>query len=209
MINFTQARAVAHRAFEDGGHSDVINEDLRKKYPRYYLQNFHYQSDGWLSADSAQIYDMQVETLFTGAAGVMQRQALPFIRDELVALKARGFAQNEVTFVDLACGTGRLLSYVRDNFEKMSAIAIDLSPDYLAEAKKRLARWGGVQFLNGKAENIPLADNSVDILVNVYLFHELPPKIRREAAAEIARVLKPGGLYLNLDTLQYGDATGP
>jgi hypothetical protein len=30
------------------------------KYPDYYLQNFHYQSDGWLSARSAEIYDYQV-----------------------------------------------------------------------------------------------------------------------------------------------------
>lgn len=32
------------------------------KYPEYYLQNFHYQSDGWLSTQSARIYDYQVTT---------------------------------------------------------------------------------------------------------------------------------------------------
>ena len=31
------------------------------KYPAYYLQNFHYQTDGWMSAKSAQLYDYQVQ----------------------------------------------------------------------------------------------------------------------------------------------------
>ena len=56
-------------------------QELREKfapdparYPAYYLQNFHYQTDGWLSADSARLYDFQVETLFLGSADTMRRQ---------------------------------------------------------------------------------------------------------------------------------------
>ena len=30
------------------------------RYPDYYLQNFHYQTDGWMSAKSALLYDYQV-----------------------------------------------------------------------------------------------------------------------------------------------------
>ncbi|MCI5047647.1 MAG: class I SAM-dependent methyltransferase [Aquisalinus sp.] len=202
-----EAREVSARAHRHG-HSEVRDVAAEKKYPRYYLQNFHFQSDGWLSEESARVYDMQVETLFTGAADAMRRQALPFIRDELVRLRGKGQPDAETTFVDLACGTGRLLSHVKDNFEGLPAIAIDLSPDYLARARETCARWSGISWLEGKAEDIPLADNSVDILTTVYLFHELPPKIRREVADEIARVLKPGGLYLHLDTIQYGNLEG-
>ncbi len=39
----------------------------------------------------------------------------------------------------------------------------------------------------------------------VYLFHELPPRVRREAAAEIARALKPGGVFVFADSIQAGD----
>ncbi len=203
-----EAEAVSRRAHREGGHSEILDEETRKKYPRYYLQNFHYQSGGWLSEDSARVYDMQVEALFTGAADAMRRQALPFIRDELVRLKATGQAESQTIFVDLACGTGRLLTHIKDNFGEMPAIAIDLSPDYLKEAQKNLKHWSGVQFIEGQAEEIPLADNSADFLMTVYLFRELPPKVRREVAAEITRVLKPGGLYLHLDTIQYGDNEG-
>ncbi len=36
-------------------------------YPSYYVQNFHHQSDGYLSDLSANLYDLQVEILFGGA----------------------------------------------------------------------------------------------------------------------------------------------
>jgi SAM-dependent methyltransferase len=39
----------------------------------------------------------------------------------------------------------------------------------------------------------------------VYLFHELPPEVRRVAAAEMARVLRPGGLLVVTDSIQLGD----
>ncbi len=203
-----EAANVSRRAHRKGGHSEVLDAELKEKYPRYYLQNFHFQSGGWLTDESARIYDTQVETLFTGAADAMRRQALPFIRDELIRLRATGQSDSETTFVDLACGTGRLLSFVKDNFPELPATAIDLSPEYLEEAKRQLAPWPGITFVEGKAEEIPLADISADILVTVYLFHELPPRVRQEVAAEIARILKPGGLYLHVDTIQYGDCEG-
>ena len=37
-------------------------------YPDYYLQNFHYQVDGYLSEMSANLYDIQLEILFNGVA---------------------------------------------------------------------------------------------------------------------------------------------
>ena len=39
----------------------------------------------------------------------------------------------------------------------------------------------------------------------IYLFHELPATPRRRIAGEIARLLKPGGLLIFLDSLQHGD----
>ncbi len=38
-----------------------------------------------------------------------------------------------------------------------------------------------------------------------YLFHELPNDIRKQAVAEMARVLRPGGLCILTDSVQLGD----
>ncbi|HWA30323.1 MAG TPA: hypothetical protein VG867_04470, partial [Rhizomicrobium sp.] len=55
------------------GHDDAKGKGDGK--PRYYRQNFHYQTDGYLSDDSAKIYDFQVEALFAGTAEPMRRRA--------------------------------------------------------------------------------------------------------------------------------------
>ena len=62
-----------HRRRESGQHSEVLDEETRGKRPRYYLQNFHFQSGGWMTDDSAQRYDTQVEVLITGSANAMRR----------------------------------------------------------------------------------------------------------------------------------------
>jgi ubiquinone/menaquinone biosynthesis C-methylase UbiE len=68
-----------------------------------------------------------------------------------------------------------------------------------------LAWRSRTSFLVGKAEAIPAPDNSQDAVTGIFLFHELPPQVRRAALAECARVLKPGGRLVLLDSLQRGD----
>jgi ubiquinone/menaquinone biosynthesis C-methylase UbiE len=45
----------------------------------------------------------------------------------------------------------------------------------------------------------------VSTAISFFLFHELPPKVRRLAVRECARVLKPSGRLVLLDSLQRGD----
>ena len=53
-----------------------------------------------------------------------------------------------------------------------------------------------------------MPDASQDIVTAVFLFHELPPKIRAAVVHEISRVLKPGGTFVLLDSIQGGDQPG-
>jgi ubiquinone/menaquinone biosynthesis C-methylase UbiE len=52
---------------------------------------------------------------------------------------------------------------------------------------------------------MPVPDASQDIVTTMYLFHELPPGVRRTVIRDLARVLKPGGLLVFVDSLQKGD----
>ena len=52
---------------------------------------------------------------------------------------------------------------------------------------------------------MPLENASQDVISCIYLFHELPPRIRRIVVSEIARLLKPGGTLIFQDALQTGD----
>src|SRR5438445_5190138 len=54
-------------------------------------------------------------------------------------------------------------------------------------------------------EVIPLGDADLYIVTFIFLFHELPPRIRRAVVSEIRRVLRPGGTLIFVDSLQTGD----
>jgi len=179
---------------------EPVRSPLAAGLPIYYLQNFHYQTDGYLSADSAALYDTQVEVLFTGAADAMRRQALVPIAAALAGKRA-----GDLRLVDVACGTGRLLGFVKQNWPRLPVTGLDLSRAYLAAARRHLAEWPQVDLRQGAAEAMPLPDASADLLTCVYLFHELPAKIRAAAARDFARVLKPGGRLVLVDSLQSGD----
>lgn len=172
----------------------------RSRYPAYYLQNFHYQSDGWLSRRSAELYDMQVEVLFTGAADAMRRAALAEVAREL-----QGRDQRAARLIDVACGSGRFLEQTLDAFPRLNATALDLSGPYLEEARERLAAWPQTDFVEANAEAMPIADGAFDLAVSIYLFHELPPRVRPVVARELARAVKPGGLVVFADSIQLGD----
>ena len=170
------------------------------RYPVYYRQNFHYQSGGWFTEESAELYDTQVEILFTGAAEAMRRQVLAEL-----APCVRGRDQRQVKVLDLACGTGGFLHQMLDAFPRLAATGLELSPAYAAKARRSVKVWPWVDIVEGQAEAMPFEDDSFDVVTNIYLFHELPPKVRPMVAREIARVLKPGGHFLFADSLQFGD----
>lgn len=191
-------RVAARR--KTGNGVEVRAQPRSELYPPYYLQNFHYQTDGYLSEESAALYDFQVEALFTGAADAMRRQALVPLGDYV---KARD--QRLLSLLDIACGTGRFLSFVKDNYPRLPVVGLDLSPAYLEEARRLLAPWRSADFVRANAESLPFDDAAQDIVTSVFLFHELPPKVRRTVIGEMARVLKPGGLLVIVDSLQFGD----
>lgn len=168
--------------------------------PDYFTQDFHFQTGGYLSEQSARLYDVQVETLFYGAAAAMRRAALRPIARHLA-----GRDQRRAALLDVACGTGRLLRDIRLAFPALKLSGLDLSRPYLAEAERHLAGLRPVTWIAANAEAIPLADESQDIVTSVFLFHELPGEVRRRVAAEMARVLKPEGMLVLVDSLQLGD----
>jgi ubiquinone/menaquinone biosynthesis C-methylase UbiE len=184
-----------HRATDE-----VLTEETRGKRPLYYLQNFHFQSGGWLTNESAERYDTQVEVLFNGTANAIRRQALPQLR-ELFASRD----QRQLRLLDIGCGTGRFLDSIKQVWPRLPTIGLDMSEAYIRHAKRELKRWGWTRFIVGNGEAIPVQSNSIDAITSVFLFHELPPKIRRLVLKECARVLKPGGRLVLVDSLQPGD----
>lgn len=189
-----------YRRRQSGQHSEVLTAETRGMRPLYYLQNFHFQSGGYMTSESAQRYDTQVEVLFNGTANAIRRQALPLLH-EIFA----GRDQRRLSVLDIGCGTGRFLDFLKQAWPRLPAVGLDLSEAYVGEAKRHLARWSRIGLLVANGEEIPMADESQDAVTAIFTFHELPPGVRRIVFREIARVLKKGGRFVLVDSIQRGD----
>lgn len=189
--------------------------------PDYYQNTFHYQTDGWMSQRSASVYETSTETLFIGRQDAMQRcQMVPISGFMKEKIANQAFGGEEIKALEIASGTGRFATFLKDNYPSLNLTVSDLSPFYLAEARKNMDYWkrmrapnadfggyrgSGVTFLQAAAENLPMEDDSFDLVTCTYLFHELPEEVRRQAAAEMARVVRPGGMVVLTDSTQLGD----
>lgn len=193
-------RAIDARRLAGNG-TQVRDDPQSEGFPAYFRQNFHWQSGGWLTKESADLYDFQVETIFTGSAGAMRRAtALALLSESL-----QGVDQRHLRCVEIACGTGQFSAEIKRNFPRLPLTAFDMSPAYAAKASQTLGKFRYATAVTGAAETMPFEDASIDRSVCIYLFHELPPKIRKAVIGEAARTMKQGGTFILADALQEGD----
>jgi len=173
--------------------------------PHYYRQNFHFQSEGYLGHTSAALYDLQVELLFGGSADAMRRRVIPPVVQ--FARERNSSPAEPLRLLDVACGTGRLLSMLGAALPAEAKLfGVDLSPHYIARAREVLPRDLDVSLVCDNAEKLPFLDGSFDAATSVYLLHEVPAEVRARVLREIHRVVRPGGLVVIADSIQLRDA---
>lgn len=198
---FLDAPSVVRR-IADNDYRDLPEHIDLSSYPKYYRRTFHWQTDGYLSRDSARRYDAGVELLFRGMADVMRRQIIPPVSRHL---QQRG-QPTGLRILDVATGTGRGLKQLAQAHPRQRYYGVDLSPYYLAEARRTLRGVEDLSLMAENAEQLPFPDGYFDVVVSVYLFHELPRDARRNVMRELHRVLKPGGLLVIEDSAQLSDS---
>jgi ubiquinone/menaquinone biosynthesis C-methylase UbiE len=187
-------------------YQDFSPEIRTEGYPDYYVQNFHHQTNGYLSDESANLYDLQVEILFNGSADAMRRRVLAPLKAGLQTFSAVPNPQQRV--LDVACGTGRTLRMIRGMLPDVSLYGADLSPAYLRKANQLLSQIPGElpQLVQANVETLPYVDHYFHGLTCVFLFHELPAAVRQTVINECFRVLKPGGTLVICDSIQEVDS---
>jgi len=110
--------------------------------------------------------------------------------------------------LDVGVGTGFLaLGAARAVGKTGKVIGVDLSEAMLNKAKENLSKRGlanRVEFRIGDAENVPLEDDSVDVVIGNMILHHCPDPQR--AIREMTRVLKPGGKLVVSDLEEHHEA---
>jgi demethylmenaquinone methyltransferase / 2-methoxy-6-polyprenyl-1,4-benzoquinol methylase len=133
--------------------------------------------------DTAPYYDTVNRIFSLGSGGWYRRRCL-----------RRAGLRPGHTVLDVAIGTGLIaesaLQLVGPN---AVVIGLDLSEAMLAEARRKL----GIPLIQGTAEMLPLADQSVDFVVMGYAIRHIADL--RACFDEFRRVLKPGGTLLLLE----------
>ena len=103
--------------------------------------------------------------------------------------------------LDVGCGTGNLTLTAKNAAGVSGAVyGIDAAPEMIEVAKKKAQHaHADVTFEIGLVEKIPFPDAFFDVTINRLMVHHLPDDLKRQAFAEIFRVLKPGGHLLIAD----------
>jgi len=97
--------------------------------------------------------------------------------------------------LEIGCGDGGGAAIFSRKFAPGLYNGLDLDPAMIRVAAGRHWHGGGVtpRFLLGDAEHLPYRDATFDAVVNFGIIHHLPDW--RRGVAEVARVLRPGGLF--------------
>jgi ubiquinone/menaquinone biosynthesis C-methylase UbiE len=122
------------------------------------------------------------------------------VYDTLVAQAELGAG---LRVLEIGCGTGNVTTRVKRAEPGVDVVGTDPDPLALARAERKTRGMTGIRFERAYAQALPFADGEFDRVLSSMMLHHLDDDVKAGAAAEIHRVVRPGG------TLHIVDIGGP
>lgn len=143
-----------------------------------------------------------VQTFLQGVRG-----GIPFAAEQIDIMLRVIKAGNKTVenFADLGCGNGILAKAILAHYPQAKGILVDFSEPMLNEAKNQLndyasilqfalADFGVKEWIRSVSAKVPF-----DIIVSGLAIHHQPDKRKKELYTEIFNLLKPCGVFINME----------
>jgi len=114
-------------------------------------------------------------------------------------LAARSVKVQSPAILDLGAGTGLLSEFIMQKFESASLYLLDESPDMLAKAQQRLARYDPKIFIRPMTE--PLPDVTFHAVISSLAIHHLTDENKIDLFKRIHQSLLLGGVFINAEQI--------
>lgn len=95
--------------------------------------------------------------------------------------------------LEIGCGTGNVTTRVKRAAPGADVVGSDPDPLALARAQRKARGMTGIRFERAYAQELPFGDGEFDRVLSSMMLHHLNDDVKAAAAAEIYRVLRPGG----------------
>jgi len=160
--------------------------------------------------------DGSVATAWIERWDAQQQLYMPDREDRFTALidaVAEGAGRPDPLVIDLGCGPGSLSARLLERLPDANVVAVDADPLLLGLGRAGASR-PGLRFVEldlrepGWSDALGL-DQPVDAAVSTTALHWLPPARLAAMYAELAAIIRPGGLLLNGDHLAEDETTAP
>lgn len=140
------------------------------------------------------LYDRGVFIYSMGRRGPlgqgMGEDTVAFIKDTFPQFSPKGI-------LEVGCSVGHALLAFVDGFQKAEVYGIDVSAPMIRYAHARAESLGkAIHLSQQNACQTDFEDDSFDLIVSHLLIHEMPVKEIRAMYREIGRILRPGGIML-------------
>lgn len=130
--------------------------------------------------------DRYIENRFSGLLGRYR-----YWTEQRAVERVLKFVDSGSTIADIPCGTGRWWRLLKKKAN--SIVALDLSPAMVEKASGLATSLGGdISVENGDAEQLDLANDSVDYVFSYALFKHLPIPVQYKVLLEFSRVCRKG-----------------
>ncbi len=102
--------------------------------------------------------------------------------------------------LSIGCGVGQSATAMKERWPSAEVWGTDIGMPMVRYSHKRAVDMGlDVHFKQELAEDSGFPDGYFDIVEALIVFHEIPPDRRIPTIAEVARILRPGGLFIVSD----------